>query len=228
MSTTEFVTWSLHSGNKQGLRSVLGGGRGAGRHAAVQQVQQVQPAASSSSSAQGASGALVPAPQPGGQQLAVSNPQERLMDLVENGLWSRRLADVTQDVVGLLVQQIFEGIRDNLITNAELKFNCFFLMPCIHQFPAKLREELEGAMDDDLDSVFDVGAVRSSLDSRRQKLESELNQMERIQEKFNSIHSQLCRMASSGAPEGVKEAAGGAAKAHHAAPQRAPLSHVQR
>lgn len=227
MSTTEFVTWSLHSGNKAGLRSVLGGGQRGGRHAAV----AAQPAASSSSSITGGGGgALVPAPQPGGQQLVVANPQDRLMDLVENGLWSRKLADVTQDVVGLLVQQIFEGIRDNLITSAELKFNCFFLMPCIHQFPAKLREELEGAMDDDLDSVFDVGAVRSSLDSRRQKLESEMNQMERIQEKFNSIHSQLCRMASSAAPD-VKEAGGAqapAAKVHHAAPQRAPLSHVQR
>lgn len=160
------------------------------------------------------------------------------MDLVENGLWSRKLADVTQDVVGLLVQQLFEGIRDNLITSAELKFNCFFLMPCIHAFPAKLREELEGAMDDDLDSVFDVGAVRSALDTRKSKLESELNQMERIQEKFNSIHSQLCRMASTSAPEaGATQSQSqgggggqGGAKTHHAAPQqreRVPLGHVQ-
>ena len=60
----------------------------------------------------------------------------RQVDLVENGLWSRKLADVTQDVVFTLVQQIFEGIRDNLLTAAELKFNCFFLMPCVQQFPA--------------------------------------------------------------------------------------------
>lgn len=43
---------------------------------------------------------------------------------------------------------------------AELKFNCFFLMPVIDVFPMKLREELEVAYDADLDAVFDIQAVR--------------------------------------------------------------------
>jgi hypothetical protein len=36
--------------------------------------------------------------------------------LVENTLWNRRLADVTEDIVQTLVAQIFEGIRDHIIT----------------------------------------------------------------------------------------------------------------
>ena len=51
-------------------------------------------------------------------------------------------------------------------------------------------------MEGDLDSVFDVGAVRAALEARCAKLESELLQMERIQDKFDSIHNQLCRMSS--------------------------------
>ena len=61
-------------------------------------------------------------------------------------------------------------------------------MPCVHSFPAKLREEIEASMEGDLDSVFDVGAVRAALEARCAKLESELLQMERIQDKFDSIH----------------------------------------
>jgi hypothetical protein len=50
---------------------------------------------------------------------------------------------------------------------------------------------MEGAFDDNLDGVFDVRAVRTALETRQHKLESELAQMEHIQEKFSSIHNQL-------------------------------------
>ena len=89
-------------------------------------------------------------------------------------------------------------------------------------------------MDEDLDSVFDVGAVRSALDGRKQKLESELHQMERISEKFNSIHSQLCRMATSAStpPEPAAPPIGGLPKekdAHGGRARRAaqPMREVQ-
>lgn len=59
----------------------------------------------------------------------------------------------------------------------ELKFNCFFLMPLIDDFPTCLREELEAAYEEDLDEVFDVSAVRSALDERLKALESELHQV---------------------------------------------------
>ena len=167
-STTDFVTWSLHAGNKQGLRSVLG--------------VAPQPAAPAVNCAAGAA--------------IVSSQTEDgcVTELAEHGLWSRQLQGATQDVVGALVDQIFGGIREHFITSSELKSNTQFLMPCIHAFPSKLREEIESAMEEDLDSVFDVGAVRAALDARRAKLENELHQMERIQEKFHSIHSQLARM----------------------------------
>ena len=50
-----------------------------------------------------------------------------------------------------------------VVQAAEMKFNCFFLMPVIDVFPMKLREELEVAYDADLDAVFDIQAVRLPL-----------------------------------------------------------------
>jgi hypothetical protein len=172
-STTEFVTWSLHSGNKAGLRAVLGTG---GRRGDAAPPAPVAPA--------GAPGALVATAAPA--ESAAAAQDGRVLELVENGLWSRKLADVTQDVVGLLVQQIFSGIRDHLVTSSELKMNCYGLLAIIRVFPEKLREEMESGMDADLDSFFDVAAIRSELEARRSKLESELHQMERIQVKVRA------------------------------------------
>ena len=61
----------------------------------------------------------------------------------------------------------------------ELKYNCFFLMPVIDTFPTRLREEIEAAYVDNLDGVFDVGAVRDALNTRLHSLESELHQVRR-------------------------------------------------
>jgi hypothetical protein len=69
------------------------------------------------------------------------------------------------------------GIRDHVVQSVELKFNCFFLMPIVDTFPTRLREELESAYEEDLDEVFDVGAVRSALEDRLRSLESELHQV---------------------------------------------------
>ena len=75
--------------------------------------------------------------------------------------------------------------------------------------PARLREELEAAYDD-LDTVFDVGAVRAALEGRLRSLESELAQVERLQRKFASIHSTLAQQAAL-APKGVAAGGGGVA-----------------
>ena len=176
-STTEFVSWSLHAGNAAALRSVMG--------AAAQRA----PAAGAAAAAAGGSGALVAAP---GSLVPAG------FDALEHGMFSRNLGDSTADVVSLVVAQIFEGCKAHFVQSCELKFNCFFLLPCINSFPAKLREEIEAAMDEDLDSVFDVAAVRAALEARKAKLESELRQMESIQAKFSQIHSQLSRMAAPG------------------------------
>lgn len=47
--------------------------------------------------------------------------------------------------------QIFEGIRDFIVQSVELKFNCFFLMPLVDTFPQHLREQLEGAWEEDIE-----------------------------------------------------------------------------
>ena len=167
-STTQFVTWSLHSGNKEGLRSVL-------------------------SPNENESDAREDRRRGGGELVTTEKDLKRckLTDLVENTLWNRTMKSITVDIVDMLVRQIFYGIRAHIVQSVELKFNCFFLMPLINDFNAFLRNEMEDAFDISLDSVFDVKSVRSALEQRRHKLESELEQMERIQAKFASIHSQL-------------------------------------
>jgi hypothetical protein len=50
-----------------------------------------------------------------------------------------------------LLLQIFEGIRDFIVQSVELKFNCFFLMPLVDTFPQHLREQLEGAWEEDIE-----------------------------------------------------------------------------
>lgn len=84
--------------------------------------------------------------------------------VLDSTLWNREFSGGSEDVVGALVHQLFAGIRDHLVQSAEMKFNCFFLMPLIDTFPARLREELEAAYeaDADLAGVFDVASVRTT------------------------------------------------------------------
>jgi hypothetical protein len=73
-------------------------------------------------------------------------------------------ADVTQDVVGLLVQQIFAGIRDHLITSSELKMELLFPVSVYPQLSLRscgMNSRL--GMEADLDSFFDVASIRSEL-----------------------------------------------------------------
>lgn len=170
-STTEFVSWSLHSGNSTGLRSLL------------TSPQQGEQAASSHNNKND-----------GASYKPSDKHRARLVELVENTLWSRSLADVTHEVIATLVNQVFDGIRDHFVQSAELKFNCFFLMPIINDFPSRLRSEMERAFAEDLDGVFDVASARASLERQTERLEREMTQMQRIQDKFSAIHAQLCNL----------------------------------
>lgn len=201
-STTEFVSWSLHSGNSAALRTVLGtaastsnGASSDGSHSASSSSD------SSPNNGSNTNGKQTKAQQQ--QQLAQRHAEEqhsrtKLIDLVENTLWSRALAGVTHDVVSALVEQVFNGIRDHFVQAAELKFNCFFLMPLINEFPARLRSEMEQAFAQDTDGVFDVASARSALEKQTERLQREMSQMERIQEKFQTIHAQLCNLQQPG------------------------------
>ena len=211
-STTRYVTWSLHTKGRDGLRGVLSrpqsnsGGGGGGSAAAA--------ASHDGGNSNNNNHAIV---RRGGGDALSSGASAAATDvatLLESTLWNRQLGVVSEELVAALVCQIFEGIRDHVVQAVELKFNCFFLMPLVDAFPARLREELEAAYDD-LDSVFDVGAVRASLEGKLRSLESELAQVERLQRKFASIHSTLAQQASvkpqkAGGAAGVGGGAGGA------------------
>uniref|UniRef100_A0A0D3HS18 Dynamin-type G domain-containing protein n=1 Tax=Oryza barthii TaxID=65489 RepID=A0A0D3HS18_9ORYZ len=71
------------------------------------------------------------------------------------------------------------------------KFNCFLLMPIVDKLPALLREDLESAFEDDLDSIFDVTQLRHSLGQRKRDLEIELKRTKRLKEKFAEINKKL-------------------------------------
>jgi hypothetical protein len=190
-SATRYVTWSLHTKSRDGLKAVLSrpvdGGRAGGAGGAANH------APSSALTTRVADGGTV-------------------ADLLESTLWSRQLGAVSEDLVAALVCQIFEGIRDHVVQSVELKFNCFFLMPVVDAFPAALRDDVEAAYGD-LDTVFDVGAVRAALEARLRSLECELAQGERLQRKFASIHSTLAQQAARGGAGGGESPVRGVAGA---------------
>lgn len=67
-------------------------------------------------------------------------------------------------------------------------------MPIVDKLPALLREELENAFEDDLDSIFDITNLRQSLDQKKRSTEIELRRVkpnlnpETLQENFFSIY----------------------------------------
>ena len=179
-STTRYVSWSLHTKSRSSLKTMLSKVASAG---------EISKTSSKTPTSQG------------------DNDGSNIVDMLENTLWNRTLGPMSEEIVAALVCQIFEGIRDHFVQSVELKFNCFFLMPLIDSFPTKLREELEAAYEEDLDEVFDVAAVRAALEHRLKSLESELHQVERLQQKFAMIHSTLAQqqqLQTNGGVDGSK------------------------
>ena len=126
-----------------------------------------------------------------------------LVQLLESTLWSRRLGVATEDIISALVGSIFEGIREHVITCVELKFNAFFLMPMMDEFPTHLREVLETAYADDVDGIFNVSNIRGHLEARQRSLDQELSSVEALQAKFAGIHNTLVQPA--GAPKAAEK-----------------------
>ncbi|CAI9786205.1 unnamed protein product [Fraxinus pennsylvanica] len=162
-STTRYVTWSLHNKNRAGLRQFLDSFGGS---------EQSTVGGNDSNS-------------------SIQTTETRLADLLDSTLWNRRLAPSSERIVYALVQQIFHGIREYFLASAELKFNCFLLMPVVDKLPALLREDLESAFEDDLDNVFDITNLHHSLGQRKRETEIELKRIQRLREKFRQIHEQL-------------------------------------
>ncbi|KAK2665327.1 hypothetical protein Ddye_003901 [Dipteronia dyeriana] len=200
VSTTRYVSWSLHNKNRAGLRQFLDSFGGTEQSAVISNpiptgISQESSLGSVTNEKQDskprtdvklshlASGV--------DSSSGIQTTETRLADLLDSTLWNRRLAPSSERIVYALVQQIFHGIREYFLASAELKFNCFLLMPVVDKLPALLREDLESAFEDDMDNVFDLTNLRHSLSQQKQDTEIELKRIKRLKEKFKLIHEQL-------------------------------------
>ncbi|CAL4903932.1 unnamed protein product [Urochloa decumbens] len=187
-STTRYVTWSLHNKNRAGLRHFLDSFV-APEQLSVNTLHEQLPGLidnkqdrakgdtrSNHSSDTNSSGAV---------------PETRLVDLLDSTLWNRRLVPSSERLVYALVHQIFHGIKEHFLVTTELKFNCFLLMPIVDKLPALLRQDLESAFEDELDSIFDVSQLRQSLGQKKRELEIEVKRIKRLKEKFGEINKKL-------------------------------------
>ncbi|KAL5993080.1 ARP2/3 actin-organizing complex subunit Arc5 [Asimina triloba] len=181
VSTTRYVTWSLHNKNRAGLRQFLDSFAGAEQstlatNSAVSQDSSFGPATADNKNENKSRTEIKLNNLSHGTDSSTcfQTTETRLVDLLDNTLWNRKLAPSSERIVYALVQQIFHGIREHFLVSTELKFNCFLLMPVVDKLPALLREDLESAFTDDLDTVFDITHIRQSLGQRKRDLEIEL------------------------------------------------------
>ncbi|KAL8116703.1 LOW QUALITY PROTEIN: dynamin-like protein ARC5 [Apium graveolens] len=200
VSTTRYVSWSLHNKNRAGLRQFLdsfGGNEQSviGGNSLPSYISQD----SSFSSVPNDKQEIKVRTDVKLSHLAsaidsstnMQTTETRLADLLDSTLWNRRLAPSSERIVYALVQQIFHGIREYFLASVELKFNCFLLMPVVDKLPALLREDLESAFEDNLDNVFDITNLRHSFGQQKRDTEIELKRIQRLKEKFRQIHEQL-------------------------------------
>jgi hypothetical protein len=119
----------------------------------------------------------------------VDRDYQNLLQLIEEAFMSRD-ANRTNLVVGGLVQHIVAQWREQFCKSVTTKFNCYFMLPFVDEFHRYIRKELQKVYDGDGDSmtdVFDLTAVRRSLEVQREELTNECLANKRLQEKF-----QLC------------------------------------
>ncbi|CAA2974472.1 dynamin ARC5 isoform X1 [Olea europaea subsp. europaea] len=199
-STTRYVTWSLHNKNRAGLRQFLDSFSGSEQSIVggisvsanlPQDLSSESPGNDKQDTKSKLDIKLNHLALGIDSNSSIQTTETRLADLLDSTLWNRRLASSSERIVYALVQQIFHGIREYFLASAELKFNCFLLMPVVDKFPVLLREDLESAFEDDLDNVFDITNLRHSLGRRKRETEIELKRIQRLKEKFRQIHKQL-------------------------------------
>lgn len=173
-STTRYVTWSLHNKNRAGLRHFLDSFV-APEQLSVNTLNEQfsglndnkQDKAKGDSKSNHSSDT----------NSSTAMPETRLVDLLDSTLWNRRLVPSSERLVYALVHQIFHGIKEHFLVTTELKFNCFLLMPIVDKLPALLRQDLESAFEEELDSIFDVTQLRQSLGQKKRELEIELKRV---------------------------------------------------
>ncbi|XP_015055975.1 dynamin-like protein ARC5 isoform X1 [Solanum pennellii] len=201
VSTTRYVTWSLHNKNRAGLRQFLDSFGGSEQSAIIGNAtstvfsQDLATASVASDNKQDVKPRtdvkLSHLASGNDSNMSTQTTETRLADLLDSTLWNRRLAPSSERIVYALVQQIFHGIREYFLASTELKFNCFLLMPVVDKLPAMLREDLESAFEDNLDNVFDITNLRHSVAQDKRQTEIELKRVQKLKEKFRYIHEQL-------------------------------------
>ncbi|KAM3344209.1 dynamin-like protein ARC5 isoform X4 [Capsicum galapagoense] len=198
VSTTRYVTWSLHNKNRAGLRQFLDSFGGSeqssisGNSTSTGFPQDLSAASDNKQDVKSRTDVKLSHLASGNDSnMSTQTTETRLADLLDSTLWNRRLAPSSERIVYALVQQIFHGIREYFLASTELKFNCFLLMPVVDKLPAMLREDLESAFEDDLDNVFDITNLRHSVVQDKRQTEIELKRVQKLKEKFRYIHEQL-------------------------------------
>ena len=113
-----------------------------------------------------------------------------LLQLTEEMLAGRN-ANRTSTVVTALVQFIIRSWRDHYARTVAMKFNCFFLMPFLDEFPAFLRQELDVMYESGVGEMFDIAEARRALQNRRRELMAECDANAKLQRRFDLINAQL-------------------------------------
>lgn len=129
-----------------------------------------------------------------------------LLQLTEEMLAGRD-ANRTSTVISALVQFIVKSWQDHFARTVAMKFNCFFLLPFIDEFPQYLRDELDRIYDSTgavrggdnsfmnsalpqsgLNILFDVGEARNTLMIRRNELAAECEANSKLQTRYGKLH----------------------------------------
>lgn len=123
-----------------------------------------------------------------------------LLQLTEEMLAGRN-AGRTNTVVTALVQYIIRSWRDHFARTVAMKFNCFFLMPFLDDFPAFLRKELDAMYDGEVSELFDISEARATLQQQRSDLVAECQANSKLQRRFDMINAQLSSNSKKGKSE---------------------------
>jgi len=80
--------------------------------------------------------------------------------------------------------------REHFARTVAVKFNCFFLMPFVDDFPLYLREKLDDHVRStaaETPDMFDVARARVALEKRRDDLANELAANAKLCDTFDAI-----------------------------------------
>ena len=105
---------------------------------------------------------------------------------------TKRSEQRTSSVVNALVQYIVRTWRAHFAKSVAQKFNCFFLLPFIDDFPVYLRNELDKLYAQEemkrgiTDSLFDITETRNNLVEIRENLKAECDANVELQSRYDN------------------------------------------